>query len=100
MDIRDQLNNVVDAFIKAEKINQIKSAIEDKQNHITDLPTKCGSCSFWMTSDCPKEKHTKVSNGMPICNSFKKAFWIDKTIQKLDSEISELQLSLFKIQIE
>jgi len=94
MDIREQLNDVVDAFIKIEKINQIKSEIRTKQNQINDLPTKCGSCSLWMTSDCPKEKHTKVSNGMQICNSFQKAFWIDKTIKKWQSEISELELSL------
>jgi hypothetical protein len=108
MDILDQFRviatywakDVVDAFIKVEKINQIKSEIRNKQNQIkyklenNELPTKCGSCSFWMTSDCPKEKHTKVSNGMPICNSFKKAFWIDKTIQKLETEIHELQFSL------
>jgi len=94
MDIRDQLNNVVDAFIRVEKINQIKRQITTKQNQINNLPTKCGSCSFWMISDCPKEKHTKVSNGMPICNSFKKAFWIDKTIEKWQLEISELESSL------
>lgn len=94
MDIRDQLNDVVDVFIKAEKIKQIKSEIRTKQNNIDELPTKCGSCSFWMTSDCPKEKHTKVSNGMPICNSFKKDFWIDKLIGKWQSEMDELQSSL------
>ena len=94
MDIRDQLNDVVDAFIKVEKINQLKREIKTKQNQINDLPTKCGSCSLWMTSDCTKEKHTKVSNGMPICNSFKKAFWIDKTIEKWQLEISELESSL------
>ena len=94
MDIREQLNDVVDAFIRLNKIDQIKSQIRTKQNQINDLPTKCGSCSLWMSSDCPKEKHTKVSNGMPICNSFKKAFWIDKTIEKWQLEISELESSL------
>ena len=94
METREQLNDVVDAFIRFGKINQIKSQIRTKQNQINDLPTKCGSCSLWMSSDCPKEKHTKVSNGMPICNSFKKAFWIDKTIEKWQLEISELESSL------
>lgn len=94
MDIREQLNDVVDAFIKVEKINHIKSEIRTKQNDINNLPTKCGSCSLWMTSDCQREKRVKVSNNMPICNSFQKAFWIDNTIQKWQSEISELELSL------
>ena len=94
MDIRDQLNNIVDAFIRVEKINQIKSQIRTKENQIKELPKKCGSCSLWMTSDCPREKHTKVSNRMPICSSFQKIFWIDKTIDKWQSEISELQSSL------
>ena len=94
MDIRNELISVVDSLIKNERINQIKRDILYKENKIKNITKKCGSCSLWMTKNCPKEKHTKVSCEMRTCNSFKKDFWIDKTIEEWKLEIHELQLLL------
>jgi len=94
MNTNDQLTSIIDSFIKAGEVIQIKRRIREKQKQIEELPTKCGTCSIWMTAQCPKEKRIKVSMSMPICDSYKKIFWVDETISKWEAEINQLQESL------
>lgn len=94
METEKHLSSLVDGFITLSNINEIKRKIQEKENQIKDLPTKCGSCEFWMTPKCNREKTMMVSNGMSICDSFKKTFWIDETIENWKKELIELNNSL------
>ncbi len=94
MSIENELSGFVNAFVRQSNINELKREIAEKQKQINDLPTKCGSCEFWMTPKCNREKTIMVSIGMPICNDFKKTFWIDETIEKWEKELYDLNDSL------
>ncbi len=46
------------------------------QHDLRQLKNECGSCRYWMTSDCPLEKSSMTgykqgpSMGAPICHKF------------------------------
>lgn len=90
----NELIALIDDLMEATRVAQVKSEIKQRQDQIKKLPTKCGNCKYWMTSDCPKEKYTKVSMGMPICAKFEQDALAYKLAAQWESEIIVLQASL------
>lgn len=61
----------------------------------------CGSCTAWMTRDCPKEVHDNrsgryngPSSGATKCSRFSMSNTYSKMIERIDSEILSVELQL------
>ena len=73
-------NKIWDSILKADARRQAIGDIRSKKKQISKLPTVCGSCDLWMTSQCKKEKTIKVSCNMSICSDFKQQKWVGDLI--------------------
>lgn len=59
---------------------------------------ECGSCDFWMTSSCPREKHdNRLGRSVgpscrgAICEKFSMKSWDVERVEKLQAELASLE---------
>lgn len=81
----------IDALIKYEKIQQALFDINKLQVQVEDINQKCGSCYYWMTSNCYREKTHKVSANERKCDDFKIGVGYENIIKGNENKISELK---------
>ena len=70
--------------------NQKKHAIIEIKEEISNSKSECGSCKLWMTQQCNREKHHKVSCGEKKCEQFNIKTWSSEFIAKKEKELEEL----------
>lgn len=70
-------------------------------NDLFKLTRECGSCRFWMTSDCPREVHDNrigrkrgPSMGAPICQKFAMSDSDARLKAKWEAELSDVRAQL------
>jgi hypothetical protein len=94
------MNNLWNFIANKDEQRKIVGDIRHKERKIDELLNVCGSCDFWMTSQCQREKTKMVSNSMPICSDFKQQEWVAKFITKLQVEVVELKIVLNNLKAE
>lgn len=70
--------------------NQKKYAIIEINEEIFNSKNSCGSCKLWMTQQCEREKHHKVSCGENKCDQFEIKDSSVDFINKKEKELKEL----------
>jgi hypothetical protein len=89
-----ELVDYIDSF--SVRIHK-KAKIRLLSEQLREIDTTCGSCVFWMTRDCPREKQTMQGRSMGpscsalACNKFNKS----QQMRGLEKEIQE-KLDLLK----
>ena len=75
------------------------SRIRELQSGMRDLRTQCGSCSFWMTNQCPYERNVNgrkkgPSMKNPVCGKFAMKASAQALLAKLGDELKALATPL------
>ena len=86
--------DVIGIFDKMNKASEVKQKffdIRDLKETIERTKNECGSCSMWMTQQCPREaRGHKVSCGEAKCEKFSITGWTTDFIERKEAEIKEL----------
>lgn len=94
-DLNNEVSGILDAFRKLSDLSHKANEITRLKTQNKDLQSRCGSCELWMTQQCPREsKRHKVSNGEPVCPSFKQTKWSKDLMVKNENKVKEIQATL------
>lgn len=87
------LRNILDAIIEVGKEDQAKREITRLEKQNNDLQNECGSCKYWMTKSCEREKDHKVSCAERICKKFSMDSFSFGLLFKNNSKIQDLKIN-------
>lgn len=90
-----EFNNIFNSIMKADTIRQIKIKIRELDEQNSNINQKCGTCYYWMKSNCNREKGHKVSCNERKCDAFKLGTGYEELITKNENKIKELRSKIF-----
>jgi hypothetical protein len=88
------MNQIWDIILNADWKRQLIGDIREKENQINSIQRECGSCSLWMTNQCPLERKRMISCTHPICSKFQQDEWATKLILQRKEEVLKLKEEL------
>lgn len=90
------MEEIFDAFDKISEISNLRWEINQLERDVNHSMSTCGSCEYWITSNCPREKTRKVTCNDLIrsCEKFKMKKWSEDFINSKKAKLVELNEKL------
>jgi len=98
METKQDLDNIWDAFSKMSDSLHNAAEFNTISQEVSRIENSCGSCNKWMTKQCEREKHHKVSCGEIKCNDFDISSLTQLTLNKKYERINSLKEIINKTQ--